>query len=134
MILMHKSLKRSEDIMRSLCRYCEVNFKSIDGVIETFNNDIGQGYILKIYQSFNTSNDLAIWFFESLKDKNIQVAYSIQKNIDGLNNWIDKEKVNFKIYPIKSEIKKTIIEDIHDIVGDYYGLNLSLNNQKDINI
>ena len=38
MIIVHKSLKRSDDIVRSLKRYFEVNCKSIDVVIETFNN------------------------------------------------------------------------------------------------
>lgn len=33
MILTHKSLKRSEDIMKSFRRFCEVNFKALDGVI-----------------------------------------------------------------------------------------------------
>ena len=50
MILMHKSLKRSDDIMRSLRNYFRINFKSIDGILEVFNNDIGQGYLFKIFQ------------------------------------------------------------------------------------
>ncbi len=122
MILMHKSLKRSDDIMRSLRRYFEVNNKSIDGVLEVFNNKIGQGYLLKTYQSYNKSNDLVIWMFESIKDKNIQIAFSNHSNVDEHNNWIDKNKVNFKNYNIVKDIKKTIIRDINDIVSSYYGL------------
>ncbi len=123
MILMHKSLKRSDDIMRSLRRYFELNFKTIDGVLEVFNNKIGQGYLIKIFKSYNRSNDLVVWMFESLNDKNIQIAFSNHSNIDEHNNWIDKDKVNFKIYPIVKDIKKSIIHDIHDIIKDYYGLN-----------
>ncbi len=123
MILIHKSLKRSDDLMRSLRRYFEINFKTIDGVVEVFNNNIGQGYLIKIFQSYNRSNDLVVWIFESLKDKNIQVAFGNHANIDEHNNWIDKNKVNFKIYPIVKDIKKNIIRDIHDIIKDYYGLN-----------
>ena len=92
MILMHKSLKRNDDIMRSFRRYCEDNFKTLDGVLKVFNNEIGQGYMIKIFQSYNKSNDLVVWMFELLSDKNIQVAYSNHSNIDHHNNWIDKKK------------------------------------------
>lgn len=128
MILMHKSLKRSDDIMRSLRRYFEVNNKSIDGVLEVFNNKIGQGYLLKTYYSYNKNNDLVIWMFESLKDKNIQIAFSNLSNVDEHNNWIDKNKVNFKNYNIVKEIKRTIIRDINDIINDYYGLDEKIEN------
>lgn len=134
MILMHKSLKRSDDIMRSLRRFCEVNFKTLDGVLEVFNNKIGQGYLIKIFQSYNRNNDLVVWMFESLSDKNIQVAYSNHSNVDEHNNWIDKNKVNFKEYPIVKDIKKTIINDIYEIVKDYYGLNEEIEISKGLNI
>lgn len=134
MILMHKSLKRSDDIMRSLRRFCEVNFKTLDGVLEVFNNRIGQGYLIKIFQSYNRNNDLVVWMFESIKDKNIKIAFSNHSNIDEHNNWIDKNKVNFKEYPIVKDIKKIIINDIYDIVKDYYGLNEEIEYSKGINI
>ncbi len=86
MILMHKSLKRSDDIMRSLRRYFELNFKTIDGVLEVFNNKIGQGNLIKIFKSYNRSNDLVVWMFKSLNDKNIQIAFSNHSNIDEHNN------------------------------------------------
>lgn len=128
---MHKSLKRSDDIMRSLHRYFEVNLKSIDGILEVFNNKIGQGYIFKIFESYNKNNDLVIWLFESLKDKNIQVAFSNHSNIDEHNNWIDKKKVNFKFYPIVTNIKREVIKDIDDIVKKYYGLNEEIEKSKE---
>lgn len=134
MILMHKSLKRSDDLMRSMRRYFEVNFKTIDGVLEVFNNNIGQGYLIKIFQSYNRSNDLVVWMFESLQDKNIQVAFSNHSNIDEHNNWIDKSKVNFKTYPIVKDIKKTIIHDMYDIIKDYYGLNEEIEVSKGFSI
>ena len=134
MILMHKSLKRSDDIMRSLRRFCEVNFKTLDGILEVFNNKIGQGYLIKVFQSYNKNNDLVVWMFESLSDKNIQVAFSNHSNIDENNNWIDKNKVNFKTYPIVKDIKKTVIRDIYDIVKDYYGLNEEIEYSKGLNI
>lgn len=134
MILMHKSLKRSDDIMRSLRRFCEVNFKTLDGVLEVFNNRIGQGYLIKIFQSYNRNNDLVVWMFESLKDKNIKIAFSNHSNIDEHNNWIDKNKVNFKEYPVVKDIKKTIINDIYDIFKDYYGLNEEIEYTKEMNI
>lgn len=134
MILMHKSLKRSDDIMRSFRRFCEVNFKTLDGVLEVFNNEIGQGYVIKIFQSYNKSNDLVVWMFESLSDKNIQVAYSNHSNIDHHNNWIDKKKVNFKEYPIIKNIKRAIINDIYEIVKNYYGLNEEIEIPKGLSI
>lgn len=134
MILMHKSLKRSDDIMRSFRRFCEVNFKTLDGVLEVFNNEIGQGYVIKIFQSYNKSNDLVVWMFESLSDKNIQVAYSNHSNIDQHNSWIDKNKVNFKEYPIVKNIKRAVINDIYEIVKNYYGLTEEIEIPKGLSI
>lgn len=134
MILMHKSLKRSDDIMRSLRRFCELNFKTLDGVLEVFNNNIGQGYLIKVFRSYNENNDLVIWMFESLTEKNIQVAYSVNSNVDEHNNWIDSNKVNFKKYKIVKDMKKTVIKDIYEIVKDYYGLNEEIEIPKGMNI
>lgn len=131
MILTHKSLKRSEDIMKSFRRFCEVNFKALDGVIEVYNNKIGQGYLIKIFQSYNKNNDLVVWIFESLAEKNIQTAFSTHSNIDN-NNWITKNKVNFKIYPIKKDIKKKIINDLYEIIKNYYGLNEEIKQDKEM--
>lgn len=123
MIVFHKSLKRSDDIVRSLKWHFEVNCKSIDAVIETFNNCLEQGYMIKILKSYNRDNDLAIWIYESLKDKNIKVAYGTLSNVDKNNNWIDEKMINFKEYPIVAEIKKKIIQNIFNNVREYYGLN-----------
>ncbi len=122
MIQLHQSLKRSEDIMKSLQRFFEINMKSIDGVIETFSNKSDQGYLVKIFRSFNHETDLVIWFYESLENKNIQIAYSTRNNCDANNNWIDKNKLNIKYYLIKKDIKKTIIQNIFDTVNKYYHL------------
>lgn len=134
MIILHKSLKRSDDIMRSLRRFFEVNFKTIDGIIETFNNSIGQGFLIKIFESYNRDNDLVIWFYESLKDKNIQIAYSTLSNLDEHNNWINIKKVNIKTYPIVKDIKIKIIRDIHFSVKDYYGFNEEIEMPKEFKI
>ena len=122
MLILHKSLKRSDDIMKSFRRMCEVDFKEIDGIIEVFNNKIGQGYLLKIFSTYNNYNDLVIWIYESLDEKKINVAFSSHANVDANNNWLDVENVNFKKYSIIKDIKIGIINDIKDIVGAYYGL------------
>ncbi len=134
MILMHKSLKRSDDIMRSLRNYFRINFKFIDGILEVFNNDIGQGYLFKIFQSYNDNNDLVIWMYESLSDKNIKIAYSIHSNVDENNNWIDEDKVNFNEKEIVKDIKKKIIKDIYDTIRDYYGFDEEIEIPKELNI
>lgn len=134
MILMHKSLKRSDDIMRSLRRLFEVNLKTIDGVLECFNNDIGEGYIIKMYESYDSNNDLAVWMFEDVKNKIIKIAYSNLENIDKYNNWIDAEKVNIKEYLVKTEIKREIIQDIFDNVKDYYRLNEEIEYERGFSI
>ncbi len=43
-MIINIKVKRSDDIMRLFRRFCEVNFKSLDEVIEVFNNKIVQGY------------------------------------------------------------------------------------------
>lgn len=134
MIVLHKSLKRSDDLMRSIKRNFEVNCKTISGVVECFNNKNLQGYIIKIFYSYNKDNDLVIWLYESLKDKNIQVAYSTLSNVDEFNNWIDKRRVNIKDYPIKAEIKSKIRQEVFDNVIKYYGLDEEIPMEKSINI
>ena len=96
-----------------------------------FRYTIGQGYVFKIFESYNQDNDLVIWLYESLKDKNIQVAFSNNSNIDEYNNWIDKKKVNFKFYPIVTNIKTEVIKDVYDIVNNYYGLNEEIEMSKE---
>lgn len=122
MILLHKSIKRSEDYVRSLKKLFEINCKTIDGVIETFNNGREQGFVIKIYNSYNRDSDLCIWLFESLDEKNIQIAYGTHSNIDKQNNWIEKKKNNFKEYPIITDIKVRIIADLFDNIKKYYSL------------
>ena len=134
MLLLHKSLKRSDDIMRSFRRFCEVDFKTIDGVVEVFNNNKYQGYVIKLFQSYNENNDLAIWIFESQVDKNIVIAYSTRANIDDVNNWKKAKEVNCKSYPIKAEIKRKIISDMHQTISDYYGLNEEIEKPKSLQL
>lgn len=134
MIVLHKSLKRSEELVRSIRRKFECDCKAISGVMECFNNKDYQGYILKIMHSFNKDNDLVIWFYESLKDKNIQVAYSTVSNVDEFNNWIDKKQLNIKIYPIVKEIKRDIISDVFNNIMNYYGLDEQIEEEKSIKI
>ncbi len=134
MLILHKSLKRSDDIIKSFRRMCEVDFKEIDGIIEVFNNKIGQGYLLKIFSTYNNYNDLVIWIYESLDEKKINVAFSSHANVDANNNWIDVENVNFKKYSIIKDIKIGIINDIKDIVGAYYGLNDKIEHLNGISI
>ena len=99
-----------------------------------FNNKDYQGYILKIMHSFNKGNDLVIWFYESLKDKNIQVAYSTLSNVDEFNNWIDKEQLNVKVYPIVKEIKRDIVSDVFNNIINYYGLDEQIEEEKSLKI
>lgn len=134
MILFHNSLKRSDDLMRSLKSRFFYDCKTIDGVIEVFNNKIGQGFMLKIFQSYNRDNDLVIWLFEDIVNKKIMVAYSTQENIDKNNNWVHQDKVNMKEYPIKANIKVEIIKNVFDNVKDYYHLNESIEVDKEFKI
>lgn len=110
MILMNKSLKRSDDIMRSLRRNFEVNNKSIDGVLDVFYNKIGQGYLLKTYQSYNKSNDLVIWMFidsmrERLNKKDKEkrlleqtIANHLRTLNSILNFWVSKKLLSVNPY------------------------------------
>ncbi len=133
MILLHRSLKRSEDYMRSMKRLFEVNCKTIDGVIETFNNKNGQGFMLKIFCSYKPENDLAVWFYESA-DRKIKIAYSTRSNVDEFNSWKEPEKVNFQVYPIVKDIKREVIADILKIIKSYYNLDEEIEMPKSISI
>ena len=72
--------------------------------------------------------------FEALNDKNIKIAFSNHTNIDEHNNWIDINKINIKTYSIVKDIKKKIINDIYDIVKDYYCLNEEIEYTNDLKI
>lgn len=132
MIILHKSLKRSDAIIKSLQSYFSIDFKSVDGIVEMFNNANEQGFILKIYRSYNRDNDLVIWIYESLKNMNIQLGYSNMSNVDENNNWIDKNKINFKVYPIVKNIKPVIINETVDNIIKYYNLDVEIEKPKGI--
>ena len=74
------------------------------------------------------------YIYESLKDKNIQVAYSTLSNVDEFNNWIDKEQLNVKVYPIVKEIKRDIVSDVFNNIINYYGLDEQIEEEKSLKI
>ena len=61
MIVKHKCLNYSERVIKSVIDKCNKEFKGVDGILEVFNNSREQGFVLKIYDSFDPTYDTCIW-------------------------------------------------------------------------
>ena len=121
--------------MRSLRNKFELEFKGLDGVIEIFNcsKDI-QGYMIKIFEDYRKEKDLSIWIYESLDNKKIYVGYSVQSNVNDYNCWIDKNKVNFKEYPISTNMKIKIVDNIFNNIKTFYDFDKEIEITENISI
>ena len=124
MIKKHNSLMRAERILNSFnnSTYYKEN---LDGVIEAFKQKDKQGYVLKIYKSYDPEQDVCLWIYEEMNNQKIYTIQGTRSNCDELNNFIGADLI-VKEYPIKTNIKKEIIKNLVDSVYSYYNKRLKL--------
>ena len=124
MIKKHNSLMRAERILNSFnnSTYYKEN---LVGVIEAFKQKDKQGYVLKIYKSYDPEQDVCLWIYEEMNNQKIYTIQGTRSNCDELNNFIGADLI-VKEYPIKTNIKKEIVKNLVDSVYSYYNKRLKL--------
>ena len=118
MIKKHNSLVRAEKILNSF-KDRTYQKGNLDGVIEAFKQNDKQGYVLKIYKNYEPDNDVCLWLYEDRKDKKIYVIQGKHNNCDELNNYCG-DNLSYKEYPIISDIKRQIVDDMIKDVYSFY--------------
>ena len=122
MIRQHKSLKRSERIVKSLVDKLNKDLIGIDGVYEIFIDEKNnQGYMVKFFKNFN-DQDLCVWIYESLTHGHIETVVGNASSRDSYNNWINKGDLEVKRYPIIKNIQRNIVSDLENTILNNYEL------------
>lgn len=118
MIVKHKCLNYSERVLKSVIDKCNKNFKGLDGILEVFNNTREQGFVLKIYDSYDPTYDTCIWVFEIPLQDQLNVIFGNRKDCTIDNQWNEemfKSRITFD-----SLQTKNIINMIYDYIKEKY--------------
>lgn len=84
-----------------------------------------QGYLVKIYKDYDIESDICVWVYEDLENKTIHTL--IGKHIDCNNlNQPDGEDIKDYKYPVVSDIKKIIVENLLDTIYKYYNKRIKI--------
>ena len=126
MIKQHKSLQRSERIIKSLIDRLNKQLNGIDGIYEVFMNNGHQGYVLKILHTFDADSDICIWAYESLKDNMIETIIGKRTQCNEFNSWDSTEKLTNKRYKVTKEIQSKVVDDLFDYIKQHYAMDISL--------
>lgn len=125
MIVRHKSLNYSERVIKSVIDKINKEFKGLDGILEVFNNSREQGFILKIYDSYDPNYDTCIWVFEIPLQDQINVIFGSRMKCTDDNKW-DKEMFESRII-FKSLQTSEVIDYIFDNIKSKYEKDISNN-------
>ena len=125
MIVRHKSLNYSERVIKSVIDKINKEFKGLDGILEVFNNSREQGFILKIYDSYDPNYDTCIWVFEIPLQDHINVIFGSRMKCTDDNKW-DKEMFESRII-FKSLQTSEVIDYIFDNIKSKYEKDISNN-------
>lgn len=124
MIKKHNSLARVEKIFNSFINsmYQEGN---LDGVIEVFNQNGNQGYLMKIFKTYEPHTDLCVWAYEDLENKMIHTYIGTQADCQSNNNF-QTENLVHNFYPVKIDVKKQIVKELIDYIYSYYDKSIKI--------
>lgn len=87
MIMKHKSIDLSSRVVNGIYDKANKSFKGLDGIIEVFNNTRDQGYILKIYDSYDPQYDTCIWVYDVPYDEKLVVIFGNRLDCNSDNYW-----------------------------------------------
>lgn len=113
MIIKHKSLNLSDRIFKSIIDRANKEFKGLDGIVEVFVNEREQGYVLKIYDSFDPEFDTCLWLFEMPLQDELNVIFGSRKDCMKNNAWIQE------LFNKRVKFKNTEYKKVEDYIFDY---------------
>ena len=118
LIVKKKRLNYSERVIKSVIDRCNKDFKGLDGILEVFNNTREQGFVLKVYDSYDPSYDTCIWVFEIPLQNQLNVIFGNRKDCSKENYWNEemfKSRITFD-----SLNTKEVIDMIFDYIKERY--------------
>lgn len=118
MIVKHKSIVRSQKIINSIVDLANKK-QNLDGVIEYFNDKDKQGFVLKLYNTFDDEVDKCIWVYEDLLQNKIIVINGTHSNCTEYNNF-DNNAMVFGKYDIDSSVIQTVSNDVINYIYKEY--------------
>lgn len=118
MIVKHKCLNYSERVIKSVIDKCNKEFKGLDGILEVFNNTREQGFVLKIYDSYDPTYDTCIWVFEIPLQDQLNVIFGNRGECTLDNKW-NNEMFKSRIV-FDSLQTKDVIDTIFDYIKEKY--------------
>ncbi len=98
---------------------------NLDGVVEVFKEYDKQGYIMKIFKTYDPDTDLCLWVYEDLNNKTIHTIRGNHNNCDNFNRCIG-DGLEYRQYPIVTDIKKKIVSNLTDDIYGYYNKSIRL--------
>jgi hypothetical protein len=113
MIIKHKSLNLSDRIFKSIIDRANKEFKGLDGIVEVFVNEREQGYVLKIYDSFDPEFDTCLWLFEMPLQDELNVIFGSRKDCMKNNAWTQE------LFNKRVKFKNTEYKKVEDYIFDY---------------
>lgn len=120
----HKSLTRAEQIINSFINSMYQN-DNLDGVVEVFKEKDKQGYVMKLYKTYDPESDICLWVYEDLNRKTIHTIMGNHNNCDDLNCY-DGDDLVYNQYPVVTDIKKKIVSNLVEYIYDHYGKDMRL--------
>ncbi len=129
MIIFHKTLEKSEKIFKAVINELNKQGINLDGVIESFNNK-EQGFVLKIYDTYNPDIDICIWAYlpkEREYTNQMKVIVGRQSNCNDLNLWEGDNLIiqifsNAKAIEMHKQARDFIIDTIKENLDRTYDL------------
>lgn len=124
MIKKHNSLTRSDAIMNSFISTMHQN-DNLDGIIEVFKNEDKQGYVMKLYKTYDPFEDLCVWVYEDLDKRCINTIIGKHSNCTPSNSW-DGDDLIYNQYLVVTNIKRDIVANLSEYIYSYYNKNIRI--------
>ncbi len=130
-ILWNNKIKKTNDLFKAVDNELSKRNINIDGTVETFNDGIEQGMVLKIFNKYNPNLDICIWaYLPYNRDCNNQIRIVLGKQSNCLpNNMWDSELVSkvvtsSNVRDMHNEAREYIIELIKNNYNKRYSLKI----------
>lgn len=98
---------------------------NLDGVVEVFKEKDKQGYIMKLYKTFDPETDLCLWVYENLDTKTIHTIIGNHNNCNELNCCVGSD-LRYKQYPVITNIKREIVSNLVEDIYSHYNNSIRL--------
>ena len=113
-ILWNDKIRKVNDIFKAVDNELAKRDINVDGTVETFNDGIEQGMVLKIFNKYNPNLDICVWtYLPKDRDCNNQIKIVVAKQSDCLPNNLWTNEITSEI------ITESKVKDMHNKAREY---------------